>query len=146
MNPQHTPEPANRRDWADRGATAVELAVAAPIVVLLVFLLTASFHLARATVDVNSAASAATRAASLTRTANAATAAARRTAHRNLRGACTRLHVSVDMSRFRRGGDVTVTVACTITSRALTGVRLPGTFTARAQSKSPIDLHRAATP
>lgn len=126
----------------ERGSIAVELALGAPLSVLLVFLLIAAFHLARASVDVNSAAAAASRAASIARTADAANRAARDSAQSNLAGRCARLAVDVDAQQFRRGGTVTVSLACTVSTRGLTGVGLPGALTVRAASTSPVDFYR----
>jgi hypothetical protein len=50
--------------------------------------------------------------------------------------------VTVDTSDFRRGGTVRVTVACTVNTKGLLGVRLPGSITTRATSSSPLDLYR----
>src|SRR5688500_16827707 len=123
------PEAAGR---AERGSIAAELALGVPMSMLLVFLLIAAFHLARASIDVNATAAAASRAASLARTGDAATHAARKTAQANLGGRCARLRVEVDLTRFRRGGTVTVVVACTVTARGLTGAGIPGALTTRA--------------
>lgn len=137
------PHPTRARPAAsDRGSVAVELALSVPLVVALLALLHTSFHLARATVDVTTTAAAAARAASLTRTPTAATAAAADTAAANLTGRCTHLHVTVDTTAFHRGGAVTVTIACTLTTRALTRLALPGTLTTRASSTSPLDTYR----
>jgi len=130
----------------ERGSIAVELALGVPLSVLLVFLLIAAFHLARASVDVTAAAAAASRAASLARTADAAARAARDSADANLSRRCARLRVDVDVTRFRRGGAVTVTLACTVTARGLTGAGVPGAVTTRASSTSPLDVYRAVTP
>ncbi len=113
--------------------------------VLLLFLLTAAVHLGRAAIDVNSAAAAAARAASLARTAPAATTAARNAATADLAGQCASLSVTVDTSAFHRGGAVTVTVACTVTTHGLTGISIPGSVTTRAASTSPIDLYRTVS-
>src|SRR5437764_2959654 len=127
----------------DHGSIAVEIALAVPLMVLLLFLLTAAVHLGRAAIDVNSAAAAAARAASLARTGPAATTAARNAATADLAGQCASLSVSVDTSAFHRGGAVTVAVACTVTTHGLTGISIPGPVTTRAASTSPIDLYRS---
>ncbi len=134
-------QPGRRRD-GDRGSVTVEIALAVPLMVLLLFLLTAAVHLGRAAIDVNSAAAAAARAASLARTAPAATTAARNAATADLAGQCASLSVTVDTSAFHRGGTVTVAVACTVTTHGLTGIDIPGAVTTRASSTSPIDLYR----
>jgi Flp pilus assembly protein TadG len=142
---RQSPRPARqprRRLGSERGSVAVEIALAVPLMVLLLFLLTAAVHLGRAAIDVNSAAAAAARAASLARTGPAATTAARNAATADLAGQCASLSVSVDTSAFHRGGTVTVAVACTVTTHGLTGIDIPGAVTTRASSTSPIDLYR----
>jgi len=144
QTPRHRPRHA-RAVHADRGSVAVEIALSVPLVVLLLFLLTAAVQLGRAAIDVNAAAAAASRAASLSRTAPAATAAAQTAAAANLAGLCANVAVDVDTTAFRRGGAVTVTVACTVTTRGLTGISIPGSVTTTAQSTSPVDVWRSVT-
>ncbi len=142
---RQTAPPAHRprcRSDGDRGSVTVEIALAVPLMVLLLFLLTAAVHLGRAAIDVNSAAAAAARAASLARTAPAATTAARNAATADLAAQCASVSVTVDTSAFHRGGTVTVTLACTVTTHGLTGINVPGSVTTRAASTSPIDLYR----
>jgi Flp pilus assembly protein TadG len=127
----------------DRGSVAVELAIGVPMAVLFIFLIVGAFNVGRANLDANSAAGAASRAASLARTPGAAASAARSSATANLADKCARLSVAVDTSGFRRGGTVTVEVSCTVPTRGLLGVGLPGSLTVTASSSSPIDLYRA---
>jgi hypothetical protein len=116
-----------------------------PLAVLLLFLLAAALHLGRVAIDVNAAAAAAARAASLSRTPAGAHTAARDTATANLTGQCANLAVTVDTSAFHRGGAVTVTVACTVTTRGLTSINIPGSVTTKASSTSPIDVYRGVS-
>jgi len=129
----------------DRGSVTLEITLAIPLLVMLVFVLVGALRLANATVDVNAAAGAASRTASLARTPGAARTAAHATATANLDGRCTSLDVDVDTSAFGRGGSVTVTVRCTVPTRGLTGLKLPGSVTSSASSTSPIDVYRADT-
>jgi Flp pilus assembly protein TadG len=132
------------RDCDDRGSVAVELAIGVPMAVLMIFLLVGGYNVGRANIDVNAAAGAAARAASLARSTAAATGAARDSATANLGAKCTQVTVSVDTSAFRRGGAVTVSLGCTVATRGLIGVGLPGSLTMTASSTSPIDLYRSA--
>jgi hypothetical protein len=141
QSPHLTRRPG-RRPGGDRGSVSVEIALSVPLMVLLLFILAAAVHLGRAAIDVNSAAAAAARAASLARTAPAATTAARNAATADLAGQCASLSVTVDTSAFHRGGAVTVAVACTVTTHGLTGISIPGSVTTRAVSTSPIDVYR----
>lgn len=129
----------------DTGSVAVEIALGVPISVLLLFLVIAAFHLGRATIDVNSAAAAGARAGSLARSPAAAASAARTAASTTLAGQCAAVSVEVDTSNFRRGGTVTVTVACTVTTRGLTGIGIPGAVTTQAASTSPVDVYRSVS-
>jgi len=134
-----------KRRCDDTGSVAVEIALGVPISVLVLFLVIAAFHLSRATVDVNSAAAAGARAGSLSRSPAAAAAAARTAATTTLAGQCAAVSVEVDTSNFRRGGTVTVAVACTVTTRGLTGIGIPGSVTTRAASTSPVDVYRSVS-
>lgn len=133
---------AAQRLRGDQGSVAVELAIAIPMLVLVVLIVAATFVMGRATVDVNSAAAAGARAASLARNGNAATSAATSAARANLAGRCARLSIDVATGGFRRGGQVRVTVSCTVTTRGLTGIGLPGSSTFKASATSPIDVYR----
>jgi Flp pilus assembly protein TadG len=131
-----------RRQRDDRGTVAVELAIGVPMIVLVVLVAAASFVMARANLDVNAAASAGARAGSLARSANAAVSDADDAARANLAGRCASLSIDVDTGGFRRGGQVRVTVSCSVTTRGLTGIGLPGTTTFKASATSPIDVYR----
>lgn len=133
---------AARRPRGDQGSVAVELAIAIPMLVLVVLIVAATFVMGRATVNVNAAAAAGARAASLARNGNAATSAATAAARANLAGRCASLSIDVATGGFRRGGQVRVTVSCTVTTRGLTGIGLPGRSTFRASATSPIDVYR----
>jgi Flp pilus assembly protein TadG len=137
------PRSVLRRLRGDCGSVAVELAIGMPLAVLFVFLVVGAYHLGQANIDVNSAAAAASRAASISRSAAAADAAARNSATANLAGQCTEVLVSVDTSQFHRGGAVTVRVGCIVSTEGLLGVGLPGSMTVSASSTSPLDLYRA---
>jgi Flp pilus assembly protein TadG len=125
----------------DRGSTAVEFAIGAPILISVVVLLLQMSAWGMANLAARSAAA---RAASLARSTAAATGAARDSATANLGAKCTQVTVSVDTSAFRRGGAITVSLGCTVATRGLIGVGLPGSLTMTASSTSPIDLYRSA--
>ena len=140
-----TPIRRRSRNWRahcgdDRGSTAVEIALALPIGIALLLLLIAAGRYSSALIEVQSTAGAAARAASLARSPGAATiAAAQSTA--TMTG-CTTHTVRVDTSAFRPGGQVTVEVTCTISTRSLTGFGAPGSLTVEATSISPLDVYR----
>ncbi|GAA1616077.1 TadE/TadG family type IV pilus assembly protein [Catellatospora bangladeshensis] len=141
QRPSATPPPAGRR-IADEGSTAVELALAVPILLVGVLLILVCLRAGAAHIDVTSAASAAARAAAAQRTPGLAGDAAHDSATTALAGLCQSIAVTVDTSRFARGGAVTVTVACTADLHHLTGIGLPAQITTRQSATSPIDRWR----
>ncbi|MFC0531347.1 TadE family protein [Phytohabitans kaempferiae] len=126
----------------DHGSVAVEVALGIPILVLVLLIAAAGLTMARAALDVDTTAAAAARAASLTRDPASAHAAAQHSAAANLAARCDHLTVTVDTSRFARGGSVTVTVACTVAARRLTGTGITGRTTHVATATSPVDFYR----
>jgi hypothetical protein len=77
----------------------------------------------------------------------ALSAAAARTAARRSLGdgglSCTGLQVNVDISDYRPGGQVQVTVSCTAQLRDVALSGLPGTRVFTATSTVPIEMYRA---
>ncbi|MBT8225653.1 MAG: hypothetical protein KJO75_09175 [Dactylosporangium sp.] len=105
-------------------------------------------RLAGTRLDLNATAAAAARAASMARTPDAADAAAHTAATADLASrhrTCNPLIVEVDTGDFRVGGQVTVTLACTMSTAHLTGLGLPGTVDASATASAVIDSHRHLT-
>ncbi|WP_018352063.1 TadE/TadG family type IV pilus assembly protein [Longispora albida] len=130
----------NRRE--DRGGVSVEMAIAVPMVVLMLFLLIGGFNYSRGQIAVSSAAGSAARAASLQRSPAGAQAAAIASAHANLDSRCARVTAAVNTGSFQRGGQVAVTVTCTVSTRGLTGVGLGGSLDITASATSPLDVYR----
>jgi Flp pilus assembly protein TadG len=125
------------RRRSQQGSVAVEMAVLAPALVVLLLLVVFAGRVAQADGDVRRAASAAARAASLRQDPSDAEAAGRQTAAANLadnRVGCARLDTEIDTTRFFAGGAVAVTVRCTASMADVSGLGVPGrrTFTARA--------------
>lgn len=132
----------------DRGSIAVETAgFVLPALLVCVLIVAAAFNLSVARLDLEAASAAAARAASLQRTPDAATTAAEQAARDNLANrpvTCTDLQVTVDTSQWRRGGSVTVTLACTVTMRELARLNIvPGSYQATSTSTSPLDTYRS---
>src|SRR5688572_15803806 len=107
-----------RRLSGDRGSVFVELALGyVPIMVLTVVAVVAVARIVSAQMDVNSAAAAAARQASLAHTPGAAVAAAEDAADAALTGrtlTCRPRTVHVHTGSMAPGGQVTVTVDCTV--------------------------------
>lgn len=102
-------------------------------------------RLAGTRLDLNATAASSARAASMARTTDAARNAARSAATADLAShhrTCNPLVVEVDTSDFQVGGQVTVTLTCTMSTTALTGLGLPGTLDGSATAHATIDTHR----
>lgn len=129
----------------DDGSIAVETAVAAPVLLVLMLLIVYAGRAAQADADVRSAAARAARAASTMADPTSATDVAEATAAANLGTAgvdCHSLDTIVDTAQFRAGGTVTVTVRCQVANGDIALVAVPGTRWSMAASTQPIDLHR----
>lgn len=138
-----------RRCGGAGGSVTVEMALATPLLVLFLLFAVACGRLVTAQLDVDAAAHAAARAASLARTIPAALADARRAATDTLaaHGAtCRTPTVRVALDGLRPGGGVvTATVTCTVPLADLTLVHLPGARTVSSTSAAPIDVYRAVS-
>jgi hypothetical protein len=102
-------------------------------------------RLAGTRLDLNATAASAARAASMARTPDAARDAAQLAATTDLAShnrTCNPLTVEVNTSDFQIGGQVTVTLTCTLSTTTLTGLGLPGTLDGSATATAPIDSHR----
>jgi len=129
----------------DTGSVAVEAAIAAPALFLLLMLVIFAGRVTEAKQQVLSAADAAARAASLVNDPLEAEAAGQAAAEDNLADGgitCTPTDVDVDTANLHPNGSVTATVSCTTD---LSGVALPGvdpsqTFT--ASSTEVVDRYR----
>lgn len=132
----------------DRGALSTELAVVmvafiAGFVLLVVF----AGRVASAENDVRSAAHDAARAASLTGSPARSEAEARRVAAANLETsgvACRNgLDITVDVTEFRPGGRVAVTVTCRASLADVATLAVPGDRTFASTAVEVIDTYRA---
>jgi Flp pilus assembly protein TadG len=129
---------------------SVELTVlVTPLFVVLLLFVVLCARTASAKIDVDAAASAAARAASLSTSPVAARTAATGQAATSLAGrslTCASLAVTVDTTAFRRGGSVTVRLGCTVT---LSDLGLPGVGTTSlvtGTATAPIDLYHQVNP
>ena len=138
------PRPRWRHD--DRGSVAAEATVVAPVLLLLfVVAAVVVYRTVSTRLQLSEAAHEAARAASLATTSTAAINAAQATAAAELDGGlCTSTNVTVDVSDFRPGGLVTVSITCRVDlADAPSGV--PDTATMTASSSSPVDRWRTAS-
>jgi Flp pilus assembly protein TadG len=128
----------------------MELAILAPVLLLLLGVLVLAGRVEVAGSAVEQAARSAARDASLARTADAGRAAAVAAADRELTGqgiACAPSSVAVDTTGFAtpvgQSAVVTVTVACSVSFADLAIPGLPGMRTIHAEASSPLDRYRS---
>jgi Flp pilus assembly protein TadG len=139
-----------RRLTGDRGSVFVELALGyVPIMVLTVVAVVAVARIVSAQMDVNSAASAAARQASLAYTPGAAVAGAEDAADAALTGrtlTCRPRTVNVYAGSMAPGAQVSVTVDCAVALQDLFGVGMPGAMTVTGEATQPLDTYRGTPP
>lgn len=130
----------------ERGAMAIEVVILTPALVAAIMVIAAGARYVDARGQVNSAAYAAARAASLTTNQEAAVQAGTKAAKQSMsqRGlACASLTVSVDAADFNPGGDVRATVRCVADLSDLAGVGpIPGSKTFTFTAVVPLEQHR----
>lgn len=122
----------------------VELVLLTPLLFALLAFLVGLGRAADARGRLTGAVRDAARAASLAPTPDAATTAAHTTALADLQGAgleCRDPQVSTDTARFTPGGQVTVTIRCTLDLARLVVSGLPGRSTLTAASTAPLDTY-----
>ncbi len=144
--PRHTGARRVLKARDEYGTAALELVLIAPVLLVVMLFVIGLGRMAHARQEVESVAADAARAASLERNTAQSAAAARTAAQTSLGDAglaCTQLSVSVDISNYRPGGQVEVTVSCTaqLGDVALSGLGGSKVFT--ASSIVPIETHRA---
>ena len=135
------------RRWrvaGERGTATVELVILAPVVFALLAFIVGLGRSTDARGRLTGAARDAARAASLTTTPDAAKAAAHTTALTDLDGAgleCKAPRITTDTSRFQPGGEVRVTIRCTLDLSSLVVSGLPGSSTLTAHATVPLDSY-----
>lgn len=129
----------------DAGSSTAEAALLTPLLVAVLLLVVLCGRLVTAKMDLQAAASAAARSASIARSDTAARAEADRAARETLaaRGVtCQQVTVTVSTGGLQPGGAVTVTVACTVPVADLALLAVPGSRTVQATATSPVDVWR----
>jgi Flp pilus assembly protein TadG len=132
----------------DAGSSTAELAVATPLLVMVLLFAVLCARLASTQMDLQAAAGSGARSASIARTQTAARADAERAARDTLaaRGlTCRDAAVSVEPGALRPGGAATVTVSCTVPFSDLLLLGVPGSRTVSATATSPIDRYRGVS-
>lgn len=138
-----------RRRLSEHGAVSVELVIIAPVMAIIILLLVAAGRIAMAGLSAESAAAAASRAASLEVSATEANTVAVETATATLIDEglnCSGLNVAIDASVLDAprwtSGSVTVTVTCTVPMSDIALPGLGGSQTLVATASSPVDPFR----
>jgi hypothetical protein len=127
--------PARRPQSRERGSAAAELVLVTPFLFLLLLFAVAAGRLVQGKLDVDSAAQQAARAASEARTPAAASAQGQSVT-------CDPAVITPDTGDFVPGGEVTVTVSCTVHLSGLGLLHIPGSEAITASASSPIDVYR----
>lgn len=146
MNVAHHRARPVRGGRGEAGTVAVEAAVVAPALVVLMLLVVFAGRVSEADGNVQRAASEAARAASLRQAPAAASQAATDTVAANLEAAgtpCRSGRTQVDTSRLRPGGTVAVEVVCTVSMSDVALLGVPGTRTFRARAVEVVDRFRS---
>ena len=136
---------ASRPPSRERGSAAAELVLVTPLLILFLLFAVAAGRLVQGKLDVDSAAQQAARAASEARTPQAAGAQAQQVAQAALAGqpvSCDPAVITPDLGDFVPGGEVTVTVTCTVRLSDLSLLHIPGSETITATFTSPVDTYR----
>lgn len=132
---------------SERGAAAAELALLAPLVLLVVALMVAGARVWFTRAAVTDAAHAAARAATLEHSAGRARVSGEAIARAGLAGVpCTTHTVVLDISGFAvavgQPARVTASITCDVEFADLFGLGIPGSLTVEASSASALDTYR----
>ena len=133
----------------ESGSVATELVLLTPLLILMLLFVVALGRTVSARMEVDGAAAQAARAASIARDPTTATAMAQQAATSALGSdhvTCGDLAVTTDTADFAPGGQVQVTVTCTVDLADLLGLRLPASRAISSTATSVIDTYRSASP
>jgi Flp pilus assembly protein TadG len=128
----------------DRGSVSLEMVLLTPVLLCLLLLVVVGGRLANARNDVDFAAKAGARAASLSRSPAAANQKAQQAVQANLDKSsmkCSALSVTVDTANFRPGGQVTTVVNCAVDLSAASLLKIPASKSIEATFTEPIDQY-----
>ena len=130
-----------------RGGAAVELTLLTPVFLLFLLLVVGLGRVVDARIQIDDAAHAAARAASLAATPAAASQAASATAAQALSGAgvtCSPMQVTANVGDLAPGSSATVTISCTVPLANISGLDvMPGHETVTSTFSSVVDTYRS---
>jgi Flp pilus assembly protein TadG len=127
-----------------RGGAAAELVLATPLVVVLLLFVVFLGRITQTRGELEGAAHSAARAASMARDPQSAVLAAEQMAGAALSGqqvTCNSLAVAVDTSQFKPGGEVGVTITCTVSLADLGPLHIPNSEALSTHFTEPIDRY-----
>jgi Flp pilus assembly protein TadG len=126
------------------GGAATELVLATPLIVVLLLFVVFLGRITETSAELEGAAHSAARAASMARDPQSAVLAAQQMTSAALSGqrvACSPLAVAVDTSQFAPGGEVAVTITCTVSLADLGPLHVPNSETLSTHFTEPIDRY-----
>lgn len=135
-----------RRRCDERGSAPVELTLLAPVLLVILLVVVGLGRMAHARQQVESVSADSARAASLERNTAASRGVAQAAARSSLDRAglsCVSMDVDVDVSNYRPGGTVRVTVSCTSQMSDVAMAGFPGNRQFTSTSIVPIEIWRA---
>lgn len=133
------------RRRCERGSVSIELVLLTPVLVGLLLLVVAFGRIQNARADVEAAARAAARSASMERDAPSARAAGERAAFMEFDGGrfrCEPLTFDIDTATFAADAVVSATVSCGVSLGDVSGMGIPGRHTITATFTEPLDRFR----
>jgi Flp pilus assembly protein TadG len=133
----------------DEGNAVTETVLLVPVLLLVALFVVFVGRITSTNHDIDAAARDAARAASIESTPDAATAAAQDTATAALAGQhvrCNKLDVAVDTTAFTAGGNVAVSIRCTVSLADVAGLPVPGSATLHSRAVEVIDRYRGGLP
>lgn len=131
---------------SQHGGAATELVLATPLIVVLLLFVVFLGRITEASAELDGAAHSAARAASMARDPESAVLAAKQLANAALSGqqvTCNPLAVGVDTSQFWPGGEVAVTISCTVSFADLGPLHVPSSETLSTHFVEPIDRYES---
>lgn len=130
---------------SQHGSASIELVLLTPVIVGLLLVVVAFGRIQNARADVEAAARAAARAASIERDAPSARVAGERAAFMEFDGGrfhCQTLRFDIDTAVFAADSLVTATVSCGVALSDVSGMGIPGHHTITATFSEPLDRYR----
>jgi Flp pilus assembly protein TadG len=137
-----------RRRWRslmaepERGSVTIEMILITPVLIAFLLLMVALGQVVSARLSLDSAATAAARAASVATSPEAAVAAAQQSVSGAGSLGCSTVNVATNTADFVAGGNVAVTLTCSFNLAPFAGLHLPSTETFSSTFSEPLDQYK----